>query len=129
MNNNTIQLSWQLRVWNMTADASQAVNVLWNDHVGGTGNNASLNFLGVSTAAGRHSPSCITSMNATTDSPATGRVDVAVRPSKSYMNLVGVSPMRVYVEQMAKDSVQRPIIIEIDLASDGVQLEYSPATS
>ncbi|KAJ6544469.1 heme peroxidase [Mycena capillaripes] len=156
LNNNTIQLSWQLRVWNMTADASHTVNVLWDDHVGGTGNNASMNFLGVSTAAGRHSASwfglpsgaisldpaagitsmrfvvdgtledqgglgfpvqdgfmlsstsCITSINATTDSPAAARVDVAVRN--------GVSPTRVYVEQVAKDSVQRPIIIEIDLA-------------
>ncbi|KAF8133615.1 heme peroxidase, partial [Mycena galopus ATCC 62051] len=55
MSGNTLQLSGEVRLWNMTADAERTVVILWDDHVGGTGN-FTMSASGVSTAvAGRYS--------------------------------------------------------------------------
>ncbi|KAF8134733.1 heme peroxidase, partial [Mycena galopus ATCC 62051] len=55
MSGETLQLSGEVRLWNMTADAERTVVLLWDDHVGGTGN-VTMSASGVSTAvAGRYS--------------------------------------------------------------------------
>ncbi|KAJ6544459.1 hypothetical protein B0H19DRAFT_1380681 [Mycena capillaripes] len=156
-NHDTVQLSGEVRFWNMATGETRTVNVLWDDYAGGS-HNASVDFLGMSTAAGRHSAawygfnasgsgilpidsktgitsmrflvdgtledqgglgfaiqdgfmlsatSCITAVNATTNLPSAGRLDVAVRN--------GVSPTRVYLEYMTRESVQRPTVVEIDI--------------
>ncbi|KAJ7728259.1 heme peroxidase [Mycena metata] len=49
--NGTVQFSGEVRFWNMTLDETHAVNLLWDDHIGGT-HNLSLHPAGVSTSTG-----------------------------------------------------------------------------
>ncbi|KAJ7910978.1 hypothetical protein B0H13DRAFT_2328744 [Mycena leptocephala] len=49
--NGTVQFSGEVRFWNMTLDETHAVNLLWDDHIGGT-HNLSLPPAGVSTSTG-----------------------------------------------------------------------------
>ncbi|KAJ7821314.1 heme peroxidase [Mycena olivaceomarginata] len=49
--NGTVQFSGEVRFWNMTLDETHAVNLLWDDHMGGT-HNLSLPPAGVSTSTG-----------------------------------------------------------------------------
>ncbi|KAJ7494262.1 heme peroxidase [Mycena galericulata] len=159
---NKLQLSGQVRFWNMTQqDATRRkVQMLWKDHVKGR-HNVTLGLTGISSSSGgRHSAawytfnatvsstfllldpaagitnmqfivdgvvedqggvgfavqdafafsetSCVTAMNDTTHFPSAGRFDVAIRNN--------ANPTRVYLEQVARDSVQRPTITEIDIA-------------
>ncbi|KAJ6471466.1 putative L-ascorbate oxidase [Mycena sanguinolenta] len=51
LNGDTIQLTGAVRLWNMTADSSRTVSMVWNEHTGGTGTSA-LTFVGVSSSTG-----------------------------------------------------------------------------
>ncbi|KAF8186579.1 heme peroxidase [Mycena galopus ATCC 62051] len=51
MDGDTLQLFGQVRLWNMTEDPNRIVNMLWDDHVGGTGN-ATLGFAGLGSSTG-----------------------------------------------------------------------------
>ncbi|KAJ7910402.1 heme peroxidase [Mycena leptocephala] len=54
LSGDTLQLSGQVRFWNMTQGTSSAVRMLWDDHVGGT-NNITLSAQGRFTnSGGRH---------------------------------------------------------------------------
>ncbi|KAJ7509030.1 heme peroxidase [Mycena galericulata] len=52
--------------------------------------------------------SCVTSVNTTTGEAEAGRLDIAVRN--------GVHPTRVYLETVTRDSVDRPVVVETDIA-------------
>ncbi|KAJ6570921.1 heme peroxidase [Mycena vulgaris] len=147
LDGDTLRLSGEVRLWNMTADVDRTVRILWDDHAGGT-SNTTLSASGVSTTTAKRysaawyafssltfdatagittmrfavdnkledqggvgfaiqdgivfsNTSCIASQNA-------GRLDVAVRN--------GVSPTRVYLETESRDGVNRPIVVETDIA-------------
>ncbi|KAF7340537.1 Peroxidase [Mycena sanguinolenta] len=51
MDGDTLQLWGQLRLWNMTDDPAHNVIMLWQDHIGGTGN-ATLTFSSLSSSTG-----------------------------------------------------------------------------
>ncbi|KAJ7111057.1 heme peroxidase [Mycena epipterygia] len=51
LDNDTVQFSGEVRFWNMTLDETHTVNLLWDDHIGGT-HNLSLPAAGVSTSTG-----------------------------------------------------------------------------
>ncbi|KAJ7920561.1 heme peroxidase [Mycena leptocephala] len=51
MNGDTLQLFGLVRLWNTTEDPTRTVHVLWQDHVGGTGN-STLNFVSTSSSTG-----------------------------------------------------------------------------
>ncbi|KAJ7508850.1 heme peroxidase [Mycena galericulata] len=163
LDGDTIQFSGQVRFWNMAADSTRTVSLLWDDHTGRTKpqKTGPMTFLGVSTAvAGRYSAawygvndtqgagvlsldaaagitsmrflvdgvledqggsgfavqdgfmfsntSCVTSVNTTTGEAEAGRLDIAVRN--------GVHPTRVYIETVTRDSVDRPVVVETDIA-------------
>ncbi|KAJ6460018.1 heme peroxidase [Mycena sanguinolenta] len=50
LNGDTLQLSGQVRLWNIT-DPTPNIIMLWEDHIGGTGN-ATLEFAGLSSSTG-----------------------------------------------------------------------------
>ncbi|KAJ6464906.1 hypothetical protein C8R45DRAFT_939751 [Mycena sanguinolenta] len=126
LDGDTLQLCGQVRLWNMTEDPTRTVSMLWDDHVGGTGNatwasppfllygRLSLSFvidgqledqggLGFALQDGFmfSQTSCLFG------DPVVGKFDVAVRN--------GVNPARVYLEQLITDSVQRVSVSEIDI--------------
>ncbi|KAJ7132504.1 heme peroxidase [Mycena epipterygia] len=49
--NDAMQFSGEVRLWNMTLDETHTVNLLWDDHIGGT-HNVSLPAAGVPTSTG-----------------------------------------------------------------------------
>ncbi|KAF7330709.1 Peroxidase [Mycena sanguinolenta] len=51
LDGDTLQLWGQVRLWNMTEDPTRTVSMLWDDHIGGTGN-ATLSFAGLSSSIG-----------------------------------------------------------------------------
>ncbi|KAJ6555634.1 heme peroxidase [Mycena vulgaris] len=51
LDNDKVQFSGEVRFWNMTLDETHTVNLLWDDHIGGT-HNLSLPAAGVSTSTG-----------------------------------------------------------------------------
>ncbi|KAF7337433.1 Peroxidase [Mycena sanguinolenta] len=51
LDGNTLQLWGQVRLWNMTEDPTRTVSMLWDNHIGGTGN-ATLGFAGLSSSTG-----------------------------------------------------------------------------
>ncbi|KAJ6453703.1 putative L-ascorbate oxidase [Mycena sanguinolenta] len=51
LDGDTLQLWGVVRLWNMSADPTRTVQVVWHDHNGGTGN-SSLTFVGLSSSTG-----------------------------------------------------------------------------
>ncbi|KAJ7728291.1 putative L-ascorbate oxidase [Mycena maculata] len=51
LDGDTLQLSGAVRFWNMTADPSRIVKMLWHDHFGNT-HNSTLTFVGTSSSTG-----------------------------------------------------------------------------
>ncbi|KAF7355820.1 Peroxidase [Mycena venus] len=67
LNNNTLELSGRVRLWNMTEDADRTVRILWDDHAGDV-HNATLPFDNVDTNLGR-TPSAWYNFFPVTDTP------------------------------------------------------------
>ncbi|KAJ7895398.1 heme peroxidase [Mycena leptocephala] len=110
MAGDTLKLSGQVRLWNLTEDSSRTVSMLWDDHTSSKGN-ATLGFAGSSSSTGgKHTAACFmfSDTSCAISTPFTGRFDVAVRN--------GVHPSRVYLEEVSNDSVGRVITTEIDIA-------------
>ncbi|KAF8194048.1 heme peroxidase [Mycena galopus ATCC 62051] len=140
---NVLQFSGTVRLWNVTDDPSRIVRLLWNDHLGHT-HNATLaledsgpgqpqwylfaeDFLALDPAAGvttmrfnvngtledqggRGFPvqdDVVFSSSSCFNPDGTGRVDIGVRTS--------IKPTRVYLQAQTRDSVNRPIVLEIDV--------------
>ncbi|KAF7367873.1 Peroxidase [Mycena sanguinolenta] len=136
LDGDNIRFAGEVRFWNLPDNPERTVNLLWDDRVGGK-NNATLLLEGVSDLNGRNNATWyafnasadtgfltlnatagITNMQFVVDDTLenqgalfvlTGRWDVAVRSE------VNATLTRLYLEQDSFDSVNRPIVVEVDL--------------
>ncbi|KAF7335774.1 hypothetical protein MVEN_02233300 [Mycena venus] len=145
LDGDTLQFSGTVRFWNMTEDPDRIVRLLWDDHLGGTSNiTLGAGFTVAEQQAQRYSfPALsldaiagITSLRFTVDGKLEDQGglgfpvqdDVVMSASSCFNGFdtlnegklhiavrTGVSPTRVYLETEERDTIDRPIVVEIDV--------------
>ncbi|KAF7343082.1 Peroxidase [Mycena venus] len=140
-----LNVSVEIRFWNMSADANRLVRVLWDDHTEAT-HNVTLDFLGVTSSSNGRYNAAWYGMNATLDAAAGiksmrfavdnkledqdgigfpvqdgiifSATSCATSNTSGRFDVAvrrGINPARVYLESISVDNTSRPILSETDV--------------